>query len=1660
MNPYVQSFNVQFNSNGTTVNGGKGDDLIDLDYRDGYGETPTGIVVEYSEGDGNDTVVGFNETSILKIGGGNGSYSKEIIGNDIIVTVGDGAITLVGAASLSAVNIDGKKEVSEHVLTIEDTQAIYSKGDEILFTIYGINPAATVEDFDINDKTVTLSKYALGTEDIFIEGEGYNLALATDVITSPMITAEKWSPLTNGTATYTAKAYSGYYTFADNTINYTEAKGGETFTISGIKSRTANNVVVNDKEKIVTLFPTALGTDNVTLESDDYSLQLDDTVTQNPGDAEHKFTAFTNGTATFKIFGDNAYYTLEGNDVYYTAATADKQFTISGLANNLTLENGELEGVAPVIENGNLKFVLSEDALKNSDVTLSGTNCTLELDEGVTQAAEDIAAAWSEVVNGTASYSINGKTKYYTLNNGKVVYHAPTAGELLLTVEGLSANATTEDGAIDGLEVDEDSLTISASAVGKNVALKYNKNDLAVYLDEDVENISFTGTSKADSIVNEGTNISIDGGEGNDLITDNAASNVTINTASGNDTIKLGTTANSFTAQGFGTGDVIELASPTSNLVTISGGDYKLKLASDVDTIAEDNTGWTTLTGGNVAYLEGGTGSYYSLSGDGKSVTYNASVAGSNKVELGGVKGTPTISGKTVSLTANNFNGNVSVKSNAGGYAFNLSGALGGKKFTGTNKADSIVNEGTNISIDGGEGNDLITDNAASNVTINTASGNDTIKLGASVKAFTAQGFGTGDVIELASPANNLVTISGGIKAGNVSIGGVNSIATINNSWTTSTNSIVYKQSTIAGAKLDGTKITYDSTSGSNNLFTISGLSSTVGVSLSGKNVVLSSAALKTGTVSISGGDYKLKLANDVDTVKENISAWTTLTGGNVAYLEGGTGSYYSLSGDGKSVIYNASVAGSNKVELGGVKGTPTISGKTVSLTANNFNSNVSVKSNTGGYNFALSGAFGGKKFTGTSSADSITNAGTNISIDGGAGNDSITSGGSNVTIIGGNGNDVFVYSKGTATIADYTAGTDKISLNTAQISDVALNSKDIVLGLGKNDSLTIAKGKDKKITLTDSKAVQYIFGDHVIFNSGKTAATLTSAATNFSSKAYSSLTSIDATKTAQAAQIVGNDKANKIFAGAKGSTLNGGKGNDTLVGGNGTDIFVYENKTGNDVIQNYTSGKDKISLGAGASIASFSVNKTGDAVLKVGSNNITLKKVGDENISSNGKKITVIDANGNETTQTYYTNRTATSKGVTLNSAFDSKTFTADSKVITVDASQVTNAVVINGNAKNNVLTGGTGNDKIIGGKGNDSLYGNAGKDSISGDAGDDKIFGGAGNDTLLGGDGNDSILGEDDNDKISGGKGKDTLRGGNGNDSLSGDDSDDKLYGDDGNDTLKGGAGKDILSGGDGDDKLYGETGNDKLTGGNGNDSLWGGAGNDTFTGGDGADVFIYESGKDVITDYAKGDRISIGGAISKSATKSSSVLLTVGTNTLTIKKAKGKQLNLTDSSGNEIVTIIGGLKYTNSTKASVTISSYAEYASASTRTKAIKITGNALDNTIIGGKGNDSLIGGKGDDSLWGGKGNDTLFGGDGSDTFIYKSGEGNDVISGFEDNDLLQITGTFTSSYNKSNKEVSFNVDSTANALTLKNFTATTFNINGTNYKISGTSLVKK
>ena len=185
-------------------------------------------------------------------------------------------------------------------------------------------------------------------------------------------------------------------------------------------------------------------------------------------------------------------------------------------------------------------------------------------------------------------------------------------------------------------------------------------------------------------------------------------------------------------------------------------------------------------------------------------------------------------------------------------------------------------------------------------------------------------------------------------------------------------------------------------------------------------------------------------------------------------------------------------------------------------------------------------------------------------------------------------------------------------------------------------------------------------------------------------------------------------------------------------------------------------------------------------------------------------------------------------------------------------------------------------------------------------------------------------------------------------------------------------------------------------------------------------------------MIDSWRTGDKISLtSGEITNVSLTGSTVIIAVGSSSLTINKAKDQDITIIDKDGKDISTIISGTYTTSSTIPTglsynddhtvLTVTdqytgalepanydSVVDTINAGGRTKAIAITGNANDNyitggskadTLNGGAGNDKLDGGAGNDMLLSSAGNDTLTGGAGNDTFQYATGDGNDVIADF-------------------------------------------------------------
>ncbi len=240
------------------------------------------------------------------------------------------------------------------------------------------------------------------------------------------------------------------------------------------------------------------------------------------------------------------------------------------------------------------------------------------------------------------------------------------------------------------------------------------------------------------------------------------------------------------------------------------------------------------------------------------------------------------------------------------------------------------------------------------------------------------------------------------------------------------------------------------------------------------------------------------------------------------------------------------------------------------------------------------------------------------------------------------------------------------------------------------------------------------------------------------------------------------------------------------------------------------------------------------------------------------------------------------------------------------------------------NIINGLATSETLTGTSGKDEIYGNGGDDTLIGLGDDDLLEGGANNDILRGGAGNDILVG---------GSGVDRA---DYSDAASGVSVNLGLLG--AQDT--GGAGTDTLStienltGSNHADVLTGDGNANQLEGGAGNDRLDGRGGADTTFGGLGDDWHYVDNAGDVIEEAAgqgNADRVFA-------------------------------QVSYVLTAGAEIELLSTNLQ---------------------TGTAAINLTGNALNQSVIGNDGANRLDGGAGHDSLYGHGGDDVMIGGLGDD-----------------------------------------------------------------------------
>ena len=560
---------------------------------------------------------------------------------------------------------------------------------------------------------------------------------------------------------------------------------------------------------------------------------------------------------------------------------------------------------------------------------------------------------------------------------------------------------------------------------------------------------------------------------------------------------------------------------------------------------------------------------------------------------------------------------------------------------------------------------------------------------------------------------------------------------------------------------------------------------------------------------------------------------------------------------------------------------------------------------------------------------DTITNSASNVTIDTGAGNDSI---------IGGGTNNFYIWSGGNDTVKNFGA-TDTLSVTSEKFyretegDDVFFRSDDGYVLLTGAANLSTINVRGNEITAAERERL-------AITNSNNSIVT-----------AESLYKVIDASARTKAVNITGNVNDNSISGGTGNDTLNGGKGNDTLTGGKGNDVFIYG--AGNDVITDYGLGKDRISVGT--AIENFSAD---------GSDFIFDFSSGDRLTLTDGasKKISVVSGS---TTKIYGDGGIFSTAQTAITLSSSTKNFTADSKLVSIDASK-TDGATITGNTKANRITFGDGANVFIWSKGGNDTLEHFGVDdllNVNGTVSDGSVKGG---NTFLKIGSNTITIRDSAQISLMDNSGERFFESG-------------IFYSSDRTSATLGSAVNDFNAASTNVNAVTGNAKANKFYTGTAGVTLTGGKGNDTF----------FCGGNDFITDYGVGsDRISLSSAIKNVSVNGKDLTLGFDNGNVTLAGGAGKKISLL-SGGKAEVNLFTNDGIFNANNTAITLTASTKNFTADS--KLVSIDASKTDGATITGNA----------------KANKITFG-DGADVFLWNKG-GNDTLEHFGADDLISVKG---------------------------------------------------
>ena len=882
-----------------TINAGTGDDVISL--------SGGSALINYADGDGNDSVYGFDYGSTLSVG--DNAYATQISGDDLIITVGTGKITLVNAADLIDPNIETTNDAANLIeVLLKRTILGYPIASGVL-----LNPEEVVGE-EPDDYAVKEDWSITSADNLKLHGVCY----------MPENSNDKWVVLIHGYGLKLESMYPFTHFYLDNGYNVLmidQRAAGESegiwLTMGAAESQDValwtQEIANRYPDSKITLHGVSMGSATAMLAASRADAVNVTSLIEDCG--------YTDTIRLFNVL----------NDVFKDVL--NERFKAFGIEEI----NPEVIAALDSVGYGMTGYYLHDASPINSISSAKMPTLFIHGDDDgvvpVSMVSELYDASGAEV-----------KEKFIVKGAGHAQSGLKDLDGYRNTVFRFVAEANGE-----GWETENDTAEISLRGTKYNDTIANSGDYVTVdgeagddYIENTADNVSIFGGADNDTIYNHGDNLTLDGGAGDDSISNNSA-NVVFVYSGGNDTIdgfKEDSTLSiggDYTAQIDGSDVIVNVGDNKILLVGASALDYLEIVGSDGSTIENYNSdslisgtsGNDSITNygrnvtistyggrdtidnyGDNASIDGGSGADSIRNEHAYNVTINGG-SGSDKIivvtgdhtTIDGGDGKDTIIGATLEGGSSTWA--------MGGYS-NIDGGTGddyinpifsdSASILGGAGNDTIINEGNDATLNGGAGDDIISLHGASLesdvIKYDSGDGNDTIygfndtsKLSITAGTNYTKVASGEDVI--VNVGENKITIAGGAELSTLNI--INYEVPALNVTNTADNTLITGTELADTIANSGDKVTIKSVSGDDSIRS-SGANNSINGG-AGNDIIENGGA--NSTVVGDYGNDTINNSGDYVTINGGHGNDTLINSGDYVTINGSTGyNYFENTGD------------------------------------------------------------------------------------------------------------------------------------------------------------------------------------------------------------------------------------------------------------------------------------------------------------------------------------------------------------------------------------------------------------------------------------------------------------------------------------------------------------------------------------------------------------------------------------------------------------------------------------------------------------------------------------------------------------------------------------------------------------------------------------------